>query len=741
MSKLMGSEWSGILITRLLLLTFLLLWQLDTGATSQNGTTPVEADALQDLVNSLRTNETEHVFLNLNCSNDEDAEIKCDCDNSTEACSVTQMDLSNNMLTGTIPSLAKLHRLKELDLSNNMLTGSIPDSLTTLGCLQYLRLRFNVLNDTIPKSLDRISSLESLDLFSNSLSGRIPPELGNLHALSFLNLDDNNLEGKLPTELGNLVNLRSLDLSFNNLNGNIPETLQKLNKLYAGGQNVTLGKHHYHNDTSTTSFNLSPSEDWAYSFSGDYLWATINESTLVRNSTCEVSNVQGDLDNNFRLAPVSLIYYGRCLRKGKYNVQLRFAETLYSKGEDNSRVGKRVFDVYIQNKLEYKDLNIKELPGKENEGRKLSFQTKIHNGSLEIKFYWAGKGSLYNPPAINGPLISAISVTKAVVFCFQSYKTTSLANRGNYSKLYFVSAAAVGLYVENGLDRRQRTTRPTRKLGDGRSGIVYKAELPDLTVAVKKLDPKSKAVDEIRSEVYAKKVLDLKHDNLVKLLAPYSRRDLHLLIYEFMELGSLGKVLFDPNVQLDWPKRFTICSGIAKGLQYLHGRNPQIIHRNMKANNILLNANYDAKITDFGLAKLYEEESSYHIMQAGRDASYMAPEYATRGAITVKVDVYSFGILLLEIVSGKNNADYSRNQESVFLLDTAGKLHARGKLAELVDARMDRYNCDQANTILNLAIMCVDLSPSNRPTMSQILSVFEGEKTIEEISKEVNTSA
>lgn len=99
-----------------------------------------------------------------------------------------------------------------------------------------------------------------------------------------------------------------------------------------------MGKAHYNNDTSTSNFFQSPNEDWAYSYSGDYLWAKINDSTLVRNSTCEVSSPEAKLDNN----------YGLCLSKGRKHVTLHFAETLYSKGEDNSRVGKRVFDVYIQ---------------------------------------------------------------------------------------------------------------------------------------------------------------------------------------------------------------------------------------------------------------------------------------------------------------------------------------------------------------------------------------------------------
>lgn len=253
---------------------------------------------------------------------------------------------------------------------------------------------------------------------------------------------------------------------------------------------------------------------------------------------------------------------------------------------------------------------------------------------------------------------------------------------------------------------------PKMELGRGRSGIVYRAQLPDLTVAVKKLFAQSNAVDEIATEVYVKKAKELKHDNIVKLLYVYSRRHLHLLIYEFMEVGSLGQVLFGTNstVRIDWPKRFIICKGIAKGLKYLHERNPQIIHRNIKANNILLDASYNPKISDFGLAKLYEEEDPHVAVRAagggGGDLSYMSPEYAIRRTMTAKADVYSFGILLLEIVNGRNNTEYREKEETVVLLDTAANLRARGTLGDLVDSRLGRnYDGIQTNIVLNLAMM------------------------------------
>ncbi|CAK7344966.1 unnamed protein product [Dovyalis caffra] len=509
-------------------------------------------------------------------------------------------------------------------MTSNKFNGSIPDTYSNLVNLETFAIGGNNLSGPIPNYFGEWIKLTKLILLGNNFNGILPPKTLTLPKLRTLMISDVSNPGiSLPEDKNISESLAYVDLSYNDFNVKC-ENIKclGLEDVNIGGEEVTIGKDHYHNDTSTASFNRSPSEDWAYSFSGDYFWATINNSTLVRNSTCEVSSPEAKLQNNFRLAPVSLTYYGLCLRKGTYFVTPHFAETLFSKEEDNSRVGKRVFDVYIQKQNVMKDLNIKEIPGEQNEERKLRFRTTIHDGSLEIQFFWAGKGSLYNPPAINGPLVSAISVTRAVVFCFQSsQKTTSLGNRGNYSKLYFVSAAAVGLYVENGLDRRQRITR-------GRSGIVYKGELPGLTVAVKKLFSRSKAVDEIAREVYAKKVLDLKHENLVPLLATYSKNQLHLLIYEYMEHGSLKQALFDSNstVDLNWENRFNICWGIAKGLKHLHEKEPQIIHRNIKSTNILLgnserlDTKCNAKISDFGLAKFYEEESQYNIMQAGGDA-------------------------------------------------------------------------------------------------------------------------
>ncbi|KAJ6991968.1 hypothetical protein NC653_015347 [Populus alba x Populus x berolinensis] len=742
---------------------------------------------------------------------------------------LTKLILIGNNFKGDLPaetfSLPKLQILLVSDVSNPGI--SFPKHEVMPGNLASVVLRNCNIIGQIPEYIGRWRQLRYLDLSFNNLTGVIPDSFQNIRYKLFLT--NNWLDG-LPSWITSKQNRSPYPetyLSYNNFTEDCTDSKclglervhihptrsfidkmmqketcrRKNNSLFinCGGEEVTLGKARYLNDTSTSDFFRSPNDDWAYSYSGDYFWAKINDSTLVRNSTCEVSSPEAKLDNNFRLAPVSLTYYGLCLSNGKYHVTLHFAETLYSKGEDNSRVGKRVFDVYIQKERVEKDLNIKEALRGQNEELKKQYTTKIRDGSLEIHIFWTGKGSLYNPPAINGPLISAISVTR-VPRKLRPWEIAVIA----VSCILFLLLMLAFMWRMGWIgDRELRETKvkiggkpftlkqiidatrnfsPENELGRGRSGIVYKADLPNLTVAVKKLDPKSKAVDEIASEVYAKKALDVKHDNVVTLLASYSKRHLHLLIYEYMKHGSLGQVLFgtnsteeldspersticqgiakalknllrwnpqtiqkstdsNPKVQLDWQKRFNICRGIAKGLKYLHERKPQIIHRNIKSTNILLDASLNPKISDFGLAKLYEEGNPYIAVGAGKQLSYMAPEYATRRAMTVKVDVFSFGILLLEIVSGKNNADSTGDENSVFLLDTASKLHAKQVLEQLVYTRLGTSSeRGQASIALNLAIMCTDQSPSLRPTMSQVVAVLERSKTLEDISKEINTS-
>lgn len=717
-----------------------------------------------------------------------------------------RLNLDNNQLSGGIPStLGQLQHLKYLDLSSNSLTGSIPPSLTMLQTLwvsdvnnpgisfpeevipvpKYLSsviLRNCNINGPIPDYIGKWPQLSYLDLSFNNLNGSIPETFQNLTKLF---LTRNMLTGELPSWITNNPNKSTVDLSYNNFNvscKNIKclglqnvtihptrsfidemkskKCRRKHNSLFinSGGEDVYYGKDHYHNDTSISSFNLSPSDDWAYSYAGEYLTTNFNASASVINSTCEFTSSKANIDNNFRLAPVSLTYYGLCLRKGEYMVTLYFAEALYSKSEDYSTSGKRVFDIYIQGTNVRPDVNIKEIYGKEHEGKQLNFSVKINDGSLEIQLFWAGKGSLYGPGR-NGPLISAVSITRVprklhgweialIIGCCILFLLLLLAFMWRMGWIgdreLRETKVKIGerTFTLKQIIHATKKFSPKMQLGSGRSGIVYRAELPYLTVAVKKLFTHSKAVDEIGSEVYARKALDLKHENLVNLIASYSRRHLILLIYEYMEHGSLGQVLFgtNPTVQIDWQKRFIICRGIAKGLKYLHERNPPIIHRNIKANNILLDASCNPKISDFGLAKLYEEENPYIAIGAGGDLLYMSPEYATRRAMTVKVDVYSFGILLLEIVSGRNNADYRANQETVFLLDTAGNLNARGRLGDLVDPSLRTYDWDQAKIVLNLAMMCTDQSPSLRPTMSQVVAVLEGEKTLEDLSKEIAPS-
>jgi len=226
----------------------------------------------------------------------------------------------------------------------------------------------------------------------------------------------------------------------------------------------------------------------------------------------------------------------------------------------------------------------------------------------------------------------------------------------------------------------------------------------------------------------------LQHPNLVKLFGCSVEGNQLMVIYEYMKNNSLASALFGKGgmkMNLDWPTRYKIIQDVARGLAYLHEESIiKIVHRDIKASNILLDKNLNAKISDFGLAKLNEEEDTHISTRIAGTVGYMAPEYAMRGYLTEKADVYSFGIVVLEILSGKSNAGGFIPKEDCFcLLDWANVLRERKNTIQLIDPIINQY-IKETHQMLNLVFWCTNQSPSLRPLMSTIVSMLEGNASL-----------
>ncbi|KAJ0684351.1 putative protein kinase RLK-Pelle-DLSV family [Helianthus annuus] len=723
---------------------------------------------------------------------------------------LTTFTVEDNMMSGIIPEeLGNLSRIDRLFLNSNSFTGTLPASFAKLTTLTEFRIGGNNFSGKIPDYIGQWRGLRTLRIQASGLEGPIPSSITLLESLTDLILRNCNLYGELPDSLAS-SELKVLDFSFNKLNGTIPIgfNLRQADYIYltgnllsgiipnwmlglgefinvvsclgnnvcqsastslyinCGGSGVSVQNKVYEGDLDAGSPSHFSSTDnrWGFSNTGHFLDDDNPDSYILTNSSSLPVNTS-ELYMNARTSAISLTYYGFCMRNGSYNVSLHFAEIVFTDDTKFSSLGRRVFDIYIQDTLMEKDFDISDRAGGVGKAIVRTYTINV-TSSLKIRLYWAGKGTINIPTRGNyGPLISAISVDPN----YEVPQSESQEN-GNGVSGGIVAGIVIGAFCAiililgllwwwgclrcrdeldlhgvdlNGLELNTGsfTLKQIKiatnnfdlanKIGEGGFGSVYKGVLPNGTlIAVKQLSSKSKQGNrEFLNELGV--ISAVQHPNLVKLHGCCIEGNQLLLAYEYLENNSLARALFGPKqwqLELNWPTRYRICIQIAKGLAFLHEESRlKIVHRDIKATNVLLDRDLNAKISDFGLAKLDEEDATHISTRVAGTYGYMAPEYAMRGYLTDKADVYSYGIVLLEIVSGVANIPNKAKENQFVLHDRAIALKAEGKLTNLVDPKLGSdYDPTEMMVVTELALKCTAISPTDRPTMSSAVSMLEG---------------
>ncbi|KAL3737444.1 hypothetical protein ACJRO7_026243 [Eucalyptus globulus] len=727
---------------------------------------------------------------------------------------LTQLILQGNSFEGPIPStFSNLTTLKDLRISDVVNGSSSLEFIRNMTNLSILILRNNHISDSLPSDFAGYQSLSQLDLSFNELTGQIPNSLFNLSSLTYLFLGNNSLKGTLPEQKS--TSLLNIDVSYNNLTGIFPSWVSNDLQLNLVGNNFTLdnsnssmlpsglnclqrnfpcnsGTGIYYNfavkcggpqitsssnivfemDNNTlgpATYYVTNTERWAVSNVGYF---TGNKNPAYKASTLSqfTNTLDSELFQTARLSASSLRYYGLGLENGNYNVSLQFAE-IQILNTGWQKLGRRLFDVYIQGNLVVKDFDIrKEAGGASLTAVQKVYQAQVTANYLEIHFFWAGKGTCCVPnQATYGPLVSAISAVPDFIPTVSNNPPTSKKDHTGLIVGVATGVGVVGLVavllvfylvrrrkmarmIEDqeflGIDTRPYTFgyaelkaatddfNPNNKLGEGGFGPVFKGTLNDgRVIAVKQLSVSShQGKNQFVAEIAT--ISAVQHRNLVKLYGCCIDADNRLLVYEYLENKSLDQAMFGQGIlNLDWATRYDICLGIARGLAYLHEESRlRIVHRDVKASNILLDSDLTPKISDFGLAKLYDDNKTHISTRVAGTIGYLAPEYAMRGHLTEKADVFAFGVVALEVVSGRPNSDPSLEEEKIYLLEWAWTLHETNRVVELVDSRLSEFNEKEAKRMVAIGLLCTQTSPGLRPPMSRVVAMLSGDIEVPTVS-------
>ncbi|KAK8541779.1 hypothetical protein V6N13_137630 [Hibiscus sabdariffa] len=562
--------------------------------------------------------------------------------------------------------------------------SSSPCAWTGVNCsgnrVVELRMPGMGLSGKLPIAIGNLTQLQTLSLRFNALSGPIPSDFPKLTSLRNLYLQGNGFSGEIPEFLFTLPNLIRLNLADNNFTGSIPESVNNMTRL------GTLYLENNHLSGSIPDIRLPTLVQFNVSF--NQLNGSIPEGLSKQPKTAFQGNVL-------------------C---GKPLVSCDGTESSGSKLSGGAIAGIVVGSVIAFLLILVLLICLcRRKGGKKTESRDIA---PAKQAEVEIP---REKATEEGNSTSNG-LPGVVSNNKSNGLSGVAKKDAK--SNGRKSLMFFGKAAKV-------FDLDDLLRASAEVLGKGTFGTTYKATLEmGMAVAVKRLKDVTVPEKEIEEKMAVVGAMD--HENLVPLRACYFSGDEKLLVYDYMPMGSLSALLHGNRgagrTPLNWDTRWGIALGAAKGIAYLHSRGPIISHGNIKSSNILLATSYEARVSDFGLAQLASPSSA-----PTRVDGYRAPEVTDVRKVSQKADVYSFGILLLELLTGKAPTHALLNEEGVDLPRWVQSVVREEWTAEVFDLELLRDpNVEEAMVqLLQLAIDCTAQYPDKRPSMAEVTSQIE----------------
>ncbi|KAE9591912.1 putative protein kinase RLK-Pelle-LRR-XI-1 family [Lupinus albus] len=674
---------------------------------------------------------------------------------------IVYLDLSRNELSGEIPiEFINLKQLKLFNLFLNKLHGSIPDYIAELPDLETLGLWMNNFTGEIPRNLGLPGKLQLLDLSSNKLTGVIPPYLCSSNQLRILILLNNFLFGPIPQGIGTCYSLIRVRLGHNYLNGSIPNGFLYLPKI-----NLVELQNNYLSGSLSENGNSSsqPANLWQLDLSNNALSGPLPHSlsnfSSIQNLYLSGNQFSGPIPPSVGgLNQVQRLDLSRNSLSGEippqigYCVHLTFLDM--SQNNLSGSIPPMISNIHILNYLNLSrnhlnqtipksigtmksltmaDFSFNEFSGKLPEsGQFAFFNASSFAGNPQLC------GSLLNNPCnlttitsqprkghADFKLIFAI----ALLICSLVFAIAAIIKAKSFKK------KGAGSWKMTAFQKLEFTVsdilecvKDGNVIGRGGAGIVYHGKMPNgVEIAVKKLlgfDANSRDHG-FRAEIQT--LGNIRHRNIVRLVAFCSNKETNLLVYEYMRNGSLGEALHGKKgAFLVWNLRYKIAIDSAKGLCYLHHDcSPLIVHRDVKSNNILLNSNFEAHVADFGLAKfLVDGGASEYMSSIAGSYGYIAPEYAYTLRVDEKSDVYSFGVVLLELVTGKKPVgDFGEGVDLVQWCkkSTNGR---KEEIVKIVDIRLKVVPKEEVMHMFFIAMLCLQENSVERPTMREVVQML-----------------